>query len=267
MKPHSRRPILLLVTLLGAPALAQESPIEDNSFLIEEAYNQGSGVVQHISTFERPDQGSDWSFTFTQEWPAPSQRHQLSYTVPILRSGTRDGVGDLALNYRYQLLGVEGGPIAFAPRLSLLLPTGDDEKGLGVGAPGLQVNLPVSVVLRDRLVGHWNLGGTYTRSARGPGGAKADTNSVQIGQGLIFLASPTFNVMLEAVWARDEVVTGNGRTRHEESLILSPGMRFAINLPSGLQIVPGVAVPIGLGPSEGERSLFLYLSFEHPFGH
>src|SRR3979409_1805380 len=27
------------------------SAIEDNSFLIEEAYNQGRGIVQHISTF------------------------------------------------------------------------------------------------------------------------------------------------------------------------------------------------------------------------
>jgi hypothetical protein len=34
---------------------------------------------------------------------------------------------------------------------------------------------------------------------------------------------------------------------------------------SGLQIAPGVAVPIGVGPSRGERSLFVYLSFEHPF--
>jgi hypothetical protein len=31
--------------------------------------------------------------------------------------------------------------------------------------------------------------------------------------------------------------------------------------------VPGVAVPIGLGPSHGDRSLLLYLSFEHPFRH
>jgi hypothetical protein len=33
-----------------------------------------------------------------------------------------------------------------------------------------------------------------------------------------------------------------------------------------LQIVPGLALPIGLGPIAGERGVFAYLSFEHPFG-
>ena len=33
-----------------------------------------------------------------------------------------------------------------------------------------------------------------------------------------------------------------------------------------LQIVPGIAVPIGVGPSRGEKGIFLCLSFEHPFG-
>ena len=37
------------------------------------------------------------------------------------------------------------------------------------------------------------------------------------------------------------------------------------NFDSGLQIVPGVAVPVGVGPSEGEYGVIGYLSFEHPF--
>src|SRR6185437_8242001 len=58
---------LLLST---APLTAQEpGPIADNSFLIEEAYNQEAGVVQHISTFSRPNGGGAWDYTFTQEWP------------------------------------------------------------------------------------------------------------------------------------------------------------------------------------------------------
>ena len=48
-----------------------------------------------------------------------------------------------------------------------------------------------------------------------------------------------------------------------------PGRRGARddawNLRNGLQIVPGLAMPIGLGPSRGDNALFLYLSFEHPF--
>ena len=69
----------------------------------------------------------------------------------------------------------------------------------------------------------------------------------------------------EAVWERAETVTAPGRARAEESLLLSPGVRFAQNRPSGLQIVYGLALPLEVGPGDGERSLLLYLSFEHPF--
>lgn len=72
--------------LLIAPALAEEADkrpaagIQDNSFLIEEAYNQEAGVVQHINNLRR--QGRDWSYTFIQEWPIGSQTHQFSYNIP-----------------------------------------------------------------------------------------------------------------------------------------------------------------------------------------
>ena len=60
--------------------------IRDNSFLVEEAYNQEAGVVQHILTGAYAYQqvgGSDldsWNFGFTQEWPLFGQRRQLGYT-------------------------------------------------------------------------------------------------------------------------------------------------------------------------------------------
>ena len=36
------------------------SPIQDNSFLIEEAYNQEAGVVQHINLFQRNWRTGEW---------------------------------------------------------------------------------------------------------------------------------------------------------------------------------------------------------------
>ncbi len=48
-------------------------------------------------------------------------------------------------------------------------------------------------------------------------------------------------------------------------LFLSPGIRWAYNFNNGLQIVPGIGVPLGVGPSDGEKGVFLYLSFEHPY--
>ena len=84
----------------------EESPIQDNSFLLEEAYNQEYGVVQHISAFQRLWESKQWAYNFTQEWPVnPRPRHQLSYTLPFLSAGGAlgSGIGDIVLNYRYQL--------------------------------------------------------------------------------------------------------------------------------------------------------------------
>jgi hypothetical protein len=52
--------------------------IQDNSFLIEEAYNQDPGVVQHINTFLRDLRTRQWFATFTQEYPVGGISHQLS---------------------------------------------------------------------------------------------------------------------------------------------------------------------------------------------
>src|SRR5262245_46967893 len=46
-----------------------ESGIHDNSFLVEEAYNQEHGVVQHINNFIYLAQTKSWAYSFTQEWP------------------------------------------------------------------------------------------------------------------------------------------------------------------------------------------------------
>ena len=48
---------------------AEAQRIEDNSFLIEEAYNQEAGVVQHINTMFYDWKHDTWSYSFTQEWP------------------------------------------------------------------------------------------------------------------------------------------------------------------------------------------------------
>jgi hypothetical protein len=71
--------------------------------------------------------------------------------------------------------------------------------------------------------------------------------------------------MLETYYANAQTVAAPGTTAWSQTLLLSPGVRWAYNFSNGLQIVPGLAVPIGVGPSAGERGVFVYLSFEHPF--
>lgn len=260
----------LLALARAAPiALAEEGgPIEDNSFLVEEAYNQEARIVQHIGTWMW-QRGGAWALTFTQEWPAGDQRHQLSYTIAAERlaeaAGGARGVGDIGLNYRFQWLGVGGGPLAFAPRLSALLPTGDRDRGLGAGSAGVQVNLPLSVTVSRRWVAHTNAGATWVRAA-GEGATRAPaTRGINLAQSVIWLAAPALNLMLELAWERSEAPGVPGDADREEGLLLAPGLRWAHDVPGGVQIVPGIAVPIGLGPSRGERSLFVYLSFEHGF--
>ncbi len=274
------RRFILLFSLIAAPPLISQSqvaprapdvppPIEDNSFLVEEAYNQEAGIVQHINTFSRSAGTSSWTYAFTQEWPIAGRTHQLSYTVPLARSddpgagGT--GLGDVAVNYRYQVGLGEQAPFALAPRLTLLLPTGASRRALGSGGTGFQVNLPFSAELSARLVAHTNAGMTYTPRARDTFGNTAAIRSYTLGQSVIWLAHPKLNLMLETAWAATQDVTGPGQSERSSELLLSPGVRGAIDLPSGLQIVPGLAFPFGIGSSRGERAVFVYLSFEHPF--
>ena len=250
----------------GAPATA--IPIRDNSFLIEEAYNQEFGVVQHISTFHRVRRAPGWEATFTQEWPAPNERHQLSYTVPVLRSpsvdGNHTGIGDVLLNYRFQVPMATGSRMAASPRLSVMLPTGNEDRGQGFGRVGLEGNLPFSIELSPWLVSHTNVGGRWTPVVQNEVDGEVSGRAIFIGQSLIWLVHPKFNVMLESFWARDQSIADENSDWGREFLV-SPGVRAAFDLPSGLQIVPGVAIPIGVGPSDGERGVFVYLSFEHPF--
>jgi hypothetical protein len=221
----------------GRPAVAQV--IADNSFLMEEAYNQEPGVVQHINAWQRSLRSPAWGYTFTQEWPVGSQTHQLSYTIPLQRTArpSSTGLGDAAVNYRYQLRADDR--VALAPRLSLLLPTGSSARGLGTGHLGAQLNVPLSVTLAPSLVTHWNAGVT----------AVAQTTSYNLGTSAIWLARSTFNVMLEVVWTAQDGA---------HDVVVNPGIRWAHNFSSGLQIVPGVAFPDG-------KSAFVYLSFEHRF--
>ena len=238
--------------------------IQDNSFLLEEAYNQESGIVQHISTFARPSGGNAWAYSFTQEWPLGGIRHQLSYTLPVQNDAGGTGLGDIGLNYRYQLLGHPDAPVVFAPRLSLLLPTGNDEQGRGSGGPGFQANLPLSVVLGPQIVGHLNAGATVTPSAKSPLGDEATTTSFNLGASTIWLLRPSFNLMVETLWLSEASVAGAGETVRDELLLLNPGFRAAFDLGT-LQIVPGVAYTFDLSSDTDEDALFVYLSFEHPF--
>lgn len=263
--------------------LAEEAPvrgIQDNSFFVEEAYNQEAGVVQHILgagyRFDRV-RGLDtrgWDMTFTQEWPVPNQTHQLSYTIPYTFEQTTgsqgNGVGDLLLNYRWQAYFDETTLTAFAPRFSLILPTGDAASGFGDDSVGFQWNLPFSRALGPRWYVHANAGLTFLPEA----GLKPFTTDLvhyQIAASGIYAMSRTFHLMLEstATWQEANLggIGGRGATGRDLLALIAPGARYAINLKSGAQIVVGAAVPLGLTAAAPDYGAFLYFSFESALWH
>jgi hypothetical protein len=258
--------IVLLFILCSTPLLLAQfnDAIEDNSFLIEEAYNQEAGVIQHIFAGSKNPFDNFFEINFTQELPIFSQAHQLSYTIPFLISSHYDGdngMGDILLNYRYQLINENG--LAVAPRFSIILPSGDKLSGFGNDVFGMQINFPLSKRWDNEFVAHFNAGLTFLPNVR-PGD---NVNSVDVknitrnittysaGASGIFLASPHFNIMTEVIYSS---------TSGSNEIILSPGFRYAINI-GDLQIVPGLAFPFYFTSGSEENGIFLYLSFEHPF--
>lgn len=204
------------------------------------------------------------TYTFTHEIPMPNQTHQFSYTVPLARVGddftSESGLGDIALNYRYQLVKTDA--VALSPRLSVILPTGQYKKGLGNGATGYQVNIPLSVDLADKWVSHWNIGATYTPEAREVFGAKADIHGTNHGFSVVYLHSETLNFLVEYVKNETQVIQPDGSKTWERSAFLNPGFRYAKNYTSGWQMVSGLSFPIGVGPSIKDNGILFYLSFE-----
>ncbi len=267
---------MAVTSAVGAETAPPARPVDgimDNSFLIEEAYNQDPGVVQHIWTgaygvnrMSGPDERT-WNLSFTQEWPFQSQTHQVSYTIPWAfesQGGTHtDGIGDVLLNYRYQVYFDEKSLTAFAPRLSLILPTGDAKRGQGSDTLGYQVNLPYSTTLSDRWYFHANGGFTWL-----PNAAPSPRQSLldpMVGASVIYAATSRVHLMLEwtGTW-QDRGADGPG---HDFAAVVSPGVRFAFNLPGDKQIVLGLAAPLGLTSAAPEYGIFLYASLEHPFAH
>jgi hypothetical protein len=270
---------IFLFFRLADGVLAQKDPIEviaDNSFLIEEAYNQEPDEVQHIFTvfYSNDRRQRGWTFVFTQELPIFSQEHQFSYTIPsyhLIDDGVRQhGIGDIELNYRYQAL--DEGPIspAFAPEFSLILPTGNRRKGTGNGVVGYQWTLPFSKKVTSRLALNANFGVTYLPKVRTPldslGGALSPKRSLVsyiAGGSAIFAILPRFHVLLEWLCEFEDSINDNGKAEREFKPILSPGFRTAVVNEEKLQIVTGVAAPIGLNRKANNYGLFLYFSIEH----
>jgi hypothetical protein len=225
----------------GAPDPSRKWEIVDNSFLVEESFNQERGVVQNIFTWTRGHHG-EWDANFTQEWPAPGIRHQLSYSIPVSSTGEATGIGDVLLNYRFQLAEETADRPAISPRLSVVLPTGRESAGLGGGTTGLDMNLPVSKQFGDFYL-HVNAGYTWLPDVQ---------RTTRLAASGIWRVAPMLNLMLESV-----LEVG-------DSFTLSPGFRRGWNF-GARQFVVGLAAPVTRAEGRSTAALLTYLSYELPF--
>jgi len=244
--------------------------IEDNSFFVEEAFNQEEGVVQHIFSglyYRRPQENTE--LTFTQEWPLLGLDHQFSYTLTygFLSAPSVDGIGDLFLNYRYQVIRDQAWA-AVAPRISVIVPTGKADKGLGLGVLGYQVNLPISKRLSGKFIVHVNVGLSLFPNVDGTTSGGQSVHRAlswyNIAASMIWLAEENWNIMLETAGYFNAEIGQNGGVARSTELIVCPAFRHAINLHQ-LQIVPGLGIPLSIVDGETRGGAFIYLSFEHPF--
>lgn len=248
--------VAMAQTAAPVPAPAVEPfQIMDNSFLVEEAYNQEPRIFQNIFGFIR--QSGDVLMTFTQEWPAPSMRHQLSYTMGALLKRSESAIGVVSVNYRFQAMTEGPGRPAFAPRLSLILPAGHPSAGGGEG--GLQANLPFSKQQGD-MAYHGNAGLTWL-----PRGERDDFVSPFLAGSAIYRLRPMFHLMLESLLVFDASETPAGRTERTRSFTLSPGVRGGWNLAEDTQLILGAAIPVTRTAGESSVGVFAYLSYELPY--
>ena len=102
----SRATYLTLLLLLGYLAAIQtkgqvaevkpqdqrgDRPIQDSSFLLEQAHNREDGAIQHIAHFRIQPQTGDWVCAQTEEWPLRSLKHLFTVTLSAAYDGTLPG--------------------------------------------------------------------------------------------------------------------------------------------------------------------------------
>ena len=164
------------------------------------------------------------------------------------------------LNYRYQALKETSTLPAFAPRVSLIVPSGDRAKDTGNESLGTQVNLPFSKIVGERVTLHANAGLTsyFDVDGRRP-------TEYNIGGSIVLALTRETNLLFETVGEWTEEVKPTRDIGRDFTLIILPGLRHGITLPGDAQLVLGIGAPVAFTNGQREYGVFIYLSLEHKF--
>ncbi len=258
---------LILILSCCSLAYAQPSRISDNSFLIEEAYNQERGVVQHIVLLDKDWHTKDLGLSFAQEWPLGGQMWQGAYAVSADWEFKEVW---LDLQLRYQLWSRDG--LAVAPSIAFSTSTAIKEANSQIDNK-FRVGIPISSELSQRLAFHLNGSiESYGYTQSGVSGAFPSQLGMsysayvpELGGSLVYQIKPTLDILVECIYSKTIKIFTEDITETTVEAVISPGFRHAWNFSSGAQMVGGFGLPIGLTDDVPDVSGLFYLSFEHSF--
>ncbi len=254
---------LFLLILLPASVFAR---LEDNSFLLEEAYNQKPGEFQFIQGYRSFHSGKEYHFISDGEMALGSEKHQFSYQITRLKEEVDHGsFGDTTLNYRIQ--SVNELDFLMAHRFGLILPSGSVKENSGYGVTGFKYVQASSFLLSDEWDNHWNLLFTHYPEAKVKFSDKRRTlNEYGISSSLVYHWKENLNFLLEGIYEAHEKLNFKNQKKYDYHFILNPGVRTAIDLSwKETQTAPGISFPVRYQEDQIDHGVVLYLSIEPKF--
>ncbi len=254
-----------------------EAVLEDNSFVVDEAFNQGKGSVQYMACYQHNRwKDADPVLSFCQELPLRSSRHQLGYSLAYVfhtglqSNSLKPGPGDASVHYSYWLKNTSS-RVMVVPKLIAWLPIGKAIHSNGSGGWGGKLSLAMTTKLSGKWVVHTNVlasriwgsrhyfqYGNATVAAGSVEFAKRNLNSLGVGFSVNYLLHPRFHFVLEKMltseeFAKDDsadMLADNDTNRPASAtvarrtrMLLIPGFRWAIN-GKDWQLVPAVGCPL-----------------------
>lgn len=251
----------ILILLLLTSSLTAFGVV-DNSFFLEEAYQQPAGVYQFIQTFQTFEKGGGYNYAFAAEIPITDLIHQFSITTARAREdGLQSSTGDTTLNYRYQPYNRDGKLVT--ERFGLIVPTGSVKQKTSNGVYGFEFMQAATIIFSDRWANHWNLGmNLYPRAKFTDTTKRTTLTEVKAGTSWVYFFKDDLNFMLELFFQTSQTLVDD-KQETSFAFILSPGVRFGKSYNwKEMEVVPGIGFPVQFEESETDLGMLVYLSFE-----
>ena len=237
---HSKLFMLLLPLVLITAVGRAES--QRTLFTVENAFPRW-GQVEVGATFQATEQ-NDNSFQDDVRVVAPYVRYgllenlALRLDAPLVESdpafgSTESGIGDLELELQLRTWEDIFGYPYFIPHVSVTLPTGDEDKGLGNDDSIVEVGMTYGDKMYDTVM--WLLDVSYRINP------SAD-NQILVGHSYIWSVSERFDLITEVSYEEEF------ETSDESTVLLSGGMSYnwTKNLQMGAHVAGGLTGPTDL---------------------